>query len=62
MNPQITEEGWLLVSKLRCRSKQGERLSPQEHELCFQAWREDHDRYCDMDQQVFEATKPFGSR
>ncbi len=52
---------WDRVFLLRCKSKQGSRLSEEEQRVCLDAYRADHRRYAAMTPEVFEATKPFGS-
>jgi hypothetical protein len=46
---------------LRCRSKSGSNLSPEELDLCQAALADDPDRYSAMNSDVFDATVPFGS-
>ena len=52
---------WSQVFRLRCRSKSGSHLSPEELDLCKAAMNEDPKRYSAMDADVFDATVPFGS-
>lgn len=58
---KLTEAEWRLVFRLRCKSKQGGKLSKQELTLVDSAYKEDEDRYGDMEVDVFNATVPFGS-
>lgn len=57
----LTEDSWRKVFALRCRSKQGQTISPSELGLCARALREDPARYKAMNEDVFDATVPFGS-
>lgn len=58
----ITTEGdWLLVFRIRCRSKTGQPVTQDELELCERAMRSDPERYSLMSDDVFDATAPFGS-
>ena len=59
--PKLTESDWALVFELRCKSKRGIELSPEQHNFCVRAFREDEKRYSAMDAGVFNATVPFGS-
>jgi len=52
---------WSAVFRLRCRSKSGSQLSPEELDLCKAAMEEDPKRYSGMNSDVFDATVPFGS-
>lgn len=58
---RLTEEQWLEVFRQRCRSKRGEQLAPAERTLIDAAYRQDPDRYSEMEADVFNATVPFGS-
>lgn len=58
---RLTEAEWREVFVLRCRSKRGERVLPEDHRLCERAFRENLERYKTMDADVFDATVPFGS-
>lgn len=58
---KLTNAEWRLVFRLRCQSKQGGKLSEQEHALVNRAYEEDEERYGDMETDVFNATVPFGS-
>lgn len=60
-NTKLTEAEWSEVFRLRCRSKRGESLSPEERKLIERAWKTDRKRYGSMDADVFNATVPFGS-
>jgi hypothetical protein len=53
---------WNKVFELRCRSKRGERLWPEEHNLIEKAYKANPKKYGAMEKAVFEATKPFGAR
>ena len=57
----LTEAEWRRVFDLRCKSKRGEYLSPEDRALTTRAWNEDEKRYGDMEADVFNATVPFGS-
>ena len=57
----ITEMEWVTVFSLRCKSKRGQRLSPEEQSLVDAAWETDQPRYAAMEPDVFNATVPFGS-
>lgn len=58
---KLTDEIWRKVFSIRCRSKQGQTITPAELDLCKQAMREDRTRYDTMGTDVFDATVPFGS-
>jgi hypothetical protein len=58
---KLTDADWRDVYRLRCRSKQGITLEPNERRLIIAAHREDAKRYADMNGAIFEATKPFGA-
>lgn len=45
---------------LRCRSKRGEYLPPEEHEFCRKMFEKYPEDYRAMSAEVFEATKPYG--
>lgn len=53
---------WDRVFEIRCKSKRGEALSDAERDLFTRAYAADPKRYAAMDDDVFEATKPFGAR
>lgn len=57
----LTEEEWVLVFELRCRSKNGLPPSDDERALLERAFSLDPERYSAMNADVFEATRPFGS-
>lgn len=57
----LTDEDWLKVFELRCKSKRGERLSGAEQRLVERAFRADETRYAALEPDVFDATVPFGS-
>ncbi len=59
--PPLSESDWGRVFRLRCRSKQGEYLSPEDIAFLRRAYDSDNDRHSNMDRDVFEATKPFGA-
>ncbi len=46
---------------IRCRSKRGSVPSQEELALCMRARDADRDRYNRMDDEIFDATAPFGS-
>ena len=56
-----TEAEWREVFRLRCASKRGDVLSPDQRALCEHAYRVDPTRYSAMNNDVFNATVPFGS-
>ena len=58
---KLTEGSWRKVFLIRCRSKQGQLISPSELGLCVRAMHEDSQRYKTMNSDVFDATIPFGS-
>lgn len=58
---KLTEAEWNKVFHLRCRSKEGRELSKEDRALVDAAWRENPERYANMDADVFDATVPFGS-
>jgi hypothetical protein len=58
---KLTEIEWQKVFSVRCKSKQGQLLSDDEHRLIDQAYKEDRARYAAMNRDVFNATVPFGS-
>lgn len=58
---KLTEKQWEQVFLARCRSKQGEKISREENDLCVAAFNEDKARYSAMSQDVFNETVPFGS-
>ena len=57
----LTAAEWRRVFDLRCRSKRGERISAADQALVEAAFQEDPDRYGRMEDDVFDATVPFGS-
>lgn len=59
--PDLSEEDWLRVYKLRCRNKRGETLSQEESALCEAAYKADSNRYAAMNDPILVATAPFGS-
>lgn len=59
---KLTEAEWSKVFELRCRSKRGEYLSPEDRKLVDAAYKEDPDRYAELEGPVFNATVPFGSQ
>ena len=61
MPTTLTEDQWAEVFRLRCRSKRGDRLFPDEQKLIEQAFRENRQRYVEMNEDVFNSTIPFGS-
>ncbi len=58
---KLTDESWLKVFSIRCRSKKGQSVTPEELGLCGRAMSEDPARYKTMEDDVFDATVPFGS-
>lgn len=58
---KLTEAEWLRVFKIRCDCKRGAGLGPDERKLIERAMKEDRERYSAMDDDVFDATVPFGS-
>ena len=58
---EVSESDWSKVFDLRCRSKRGEHLSPEDRALLLAAYKVDATRYAAMSDDVFVATAPFGS-
>lgn len=58
---KLTDQQWREVFRLRCKSKLGGELSKVERTLVDAAYREDEERYGDMEPDVFDATVPTGS-
>ncbi len=58
----LSEEEWARVFDLRCRSKRGEHIAPDDTRLFRRALASDRARYCGMDEEIRVATAPFGSR
>ena len=52
---------WDKVFRLRCQSKLGIQLTPEDIEYFSAAIKQDGERYSNMDKDVFNATVPFGS-
>ncbi len=61
MDKRLTEDEWREVFRLRCKSKRGDTLSQQELARVTRAYHEDPVRYAAEDDDVFNATVPFGS-
>lgn len=61
MKRTLTEAEWNQVFQLRCRSKQGQYLPPDASALVDAAFKEDPKRYGAAEDDVFNATVPFGS-
>ncbi len=61
-NRKLTELDWERVFRVRCKSKSGHQLADEERELVTRAHQQDPDRYAAMNDDVFVATAPFGSR
>lgn len=59
---QLTELDWERVFRVRCKSKSGHQLADEERELITRAHQLDPVRYAAMNDDVFVATAPFGSR
>ena len=57
MSPEEKEK----LFAIKCRSKRGEYISPEEHEFCTEMYRKYPDEYGEDDERVFNATRPFGS-
>jgi hypothetical protein len=57
----LTEREWERVFELRCLSKTGGRLTPEERALTDRAYCENERAYSAMEADVFNATVPFGS-
>lgn len=53
---------WSKVFALRCKSKSGHGLTPEEMRLVEAAYKADPKRYGALNAEVVEATKPFGAR
>lgn len=49
------------IFALRCKSKGGPGLTSEELRECTAAYNKYPKQYSDMDPEVFEATRPFGS-
>lgn len=47
---------------LRCRSKRGEQISPEDFAFLERMWNEFPKEYSAIQSEVLDATKPFGSR
>lgn len=61
--PKLTDKDWVRVFELRCLTKRtGTVLSREDSMLIRRAFAEDPERYGDLNQRVFEATKPFGAK
>lgn len=58
---RLTDDSRRKVFAIRCRSKQGQPVTPAELGMCGRAMREDPARYKTMEADVFDATVPFGS-
>lgn len=58
---KLTDADWTRVFDLRCRSKRGEYLTPEQITLCRTAWKSDPERYAKIGDDAFNATVPFGS-
>jgi hypothetical protein len=58
---KLTDAEWRVVFQLCCKSKSGGELSKAELALVDAAYKEDENRYGDMEIDVFNATVPFGS-
>lgn len=59
---KLTEAEWRRVFDLRCRCKRGEHVAPEDMKLIRRAYAEDPARYTALEADVFEATRPFGSK
>ncbi len=57
----LTDADWEEVFRLRCKSKQGKRLTDDERTLVDVAYKEDEERYAALEPDVFDSTVPFGS-
>lgn len=57
-----SESDWQKCFELRCRTKRGERIAPEEQTFVALMWKADPARYSAMGQAVFEATKPVPDR
>jgi hypothetical protein len=60
--PSSTDLDWEKVFDLRCRSKRGEHLSENDRALLSVAYVADPARYASLNNDIFTATAPFGSR
>lgn len=58
---KLTEERWEKVFYARCKSKQGQPVTEEESVLLDTAYASDLKRYTSLDEEVFNATVPFGS-
>jgi hypothetical protein len=58
---KLTDGEWSRVFTLRCKTKQGQTISQEEHDLVNAAFESDKERYGAMEPDVFNETVPFGS-
>jgi hypothetical protein len=58
---RLTEDEWRQVFKLRCKSKLGQLLTVEDRALTERAFLADSERYAAMEDDIFNATVPFGS-
>lgn len=49
------------LMRLRCLSKSGARLHPDDSKKCIQAFQDYEEWYSSTEREVFERTKPFGA-
>lgn len=57
----MTEEERNKVFELRCKSKSGEKITKKELGYLMEMYKKSPLEYSAMNDQVFQATKPFGS-
>lgn len=57
----LNESDWAKVFKAKCKSKQGQSVTPEERLLLDAAFKSDPERYGALEAEVFNATVPFGS-
>lgn len=58
---KLSEADWVKVFEARCLSKRGLPLSVEQRALVDAAFVSDLKRYTELDDDVFNATVPFGS-
>ena len=57
----MKEEDKKKTFKLKCKSKRGEQLTKKEAKYLQKMFAEYPNEYSDMESEVFQETKPFGS-
>jgi hypothetical protein len=58
---KLTDDQWREVFRIRCRCRRGDVTTVRELDLVGRAYKENHKRYSAMNEDVFDATVPFGS-